>query len=132
MRGMWKAWGVLVCALSLSVGAHSEDVPKIPWKSPVRGYLVDLLCSRQRAGEGVKLGEAHTKMCLQMPPCESSGYAVMTLDNQIYKFDDKGNEKARKLLDRTNQPSNFFVLVSGKVEGDEIEVRKIELVKSPN
>ena len=92
---------------------------------------MDLFCARERAKEGVKLGEVHTRMCLQMPPCESSGYAVMTMDHEILKFDAKGNERVKKMLDKTVQNTNFVVMVWGKIDGDEIEVRKIELVKNP-
>jgi len=132
MSAMRNAWGkavVLAAILGLTPSGWPQDAPKIPSKGPVRGYLVDLLCTRQRAKEGVKLGEVHTKMCLQMPPCESSGYAVMTPDYQILRFDDKGNDKAKKLLEKTNQASNFVVLVSGKIKDDEIEVSRIDLLK---
>ena len=118
-----------VLALVLLASAFCEDQPKPPLKSPVRGYLVDMLCVRQRKSEGVKLGQEHTRMCLRMPNCIKSGYAVMTLDYQILKFDQKGTEKAIKLLDKTDQQQGFVVQVSGKITGDEIQVSKIELLK---
>ena len=126
---MLRNRGILVTVLCLTTLVSAQEAPKAPLKSPVKGYLVDMLCTRERAKEGVKLGEVHTKMCLQMPNCVASGYAVMTPDYQILKFDSKGNEKAKQLIDRTNQTSNFVVLVSGKIKGDEIDVKKIELVK---
>jgi hypothetical protein len=119
----------LLALLAAPVIAQEEAPASL--KSPLRGYLVDLFCARERAKEGVTLGEVHTRMCLQMPPCESSGYAVMTMDHQILKFDAKGNDKVKKMLDKTTQNSNFVVMVWGKIDEDEIEVRKIDLVKNP-
>ncbi len=127
---MHRFWGVLVWSLALVSLTSAQDTPKATLKSPVKGYLVDMLCTRERAKEGVKLGEVHTKMCLQMPNCVASGYAVMTPDYQILRFDSRGNEKATQLIDHTNQTSNFVVLVSGKIKGDEIAVKKIELVRA--
>ncbi len=127
---MPRLWGVLVWSLALVSLTSAQDTPKATLKSPVKGYLVDMLCTRERAKEGVKLGEVHTKMCLQMPNCVASGYAVMTPDYQILRFDSRGNEKATQLIDHSNQTSNFVVLVSGKIKGDEIAVKKIELVRA--
>src|SRR3954469_12091961 len=120
---------VRVLLLALIVPAFAEDQPKPPLKSPVRGYLVDMFCVRERKSEGIKLGQDHTRMCLHMPNCIKSGYAVMTLDNQVLKFDDKGTQKTIKLLDKTAQEQGFVVQVSGKISGDEIQVSKIEFLK---
>lgn len=130
MEGMLRHWRILVSVLCLTTLLSAQETPKTSLNSPVKGYLVDMLCTRERAKEGVKLGEVHTKMCLQMPNCVASGYAVMTPGYQILTFDSKGNQKAKQLIDRTNQSSNFIVLVSGKIKGNQIDVKKIELVKA--
>lgn len=117
---------VLSMAITLPVAAQGPA--KTPLKSPVRGYLVDMLCARQRKAEGVTFGQTHTKMCLQMPPCVKSGYAVMTPDNQILKFDEIGTAKAIKLVGKSKQEKGFVVKVAGKISGDEIKVSKIELL----
>ncbi len=127
---MLRNWGILLSAFCLTLSVSAQEAPKAALKSPVKGYLVDMLCTRERVREGVKLGEVHTKMCLQMPNCVASGYAVMTPDYQILRFDPKGNDKAKQLIDHTTQTSNFVVLVSGKIKGDQIDVKKIELAKA--
>jgi hypothetical protein len=111
------------------IAGFAEDQPKPPLKSPVRGYLVDMYCVRQRKSEGVKLGQVHTKLCLRMPNCVQSGYAVMTPDNQVLKFDEKGTQKTIKLLEKSDQEEGFVIQVSGKIKGDQIEVSRIELLK---
>ena len=128
MRRVSKNLAVpLIFVLLLPVFA--EDQPKPALKSPVRGYLVDMYCVRERKAEGVNLGKQHTRLCLQMPPCVKSGYAVMTSDNQVLKFDDKGTQKAMKLVEKSNQEKGYVVQVSGKISGNEIQVSKIELLK---
>ena len=126
MKRLW------VVTLMFATGlAFAQDAAKVPLKSPIKGYLVDMLCVRQRKSEGVKLGPAHTKMCLRMPNCVQSGYAVMTPDYQILKFDKSGTDKAMRMLEKSSQDKGFWVSVSGKIEGDEIKVSKIELLKAP-
>lgn len=115
--------------LFLLLPVFAQDQPRPALKSPVRGYLVDMYCVRERKAEGVNLGKEHTRLCLQMPPCIKSGYAVMTPDNQVLKFDEKGTQKAMKLLDKTDQEKGYVVQVSGKIAGNEIQVSKIELLK---
>ncbi len=119
---------LLIMVLPLAAQDSKDAAPKAQLKSPVRGYLVDMLCARQRKSEGVKLGQVHTKMCLQMPACVQSGYAVMTPDNQLLKFDKAGTDKAIKLVEKSNQDHGFVIQVAGKIKGDEIQVSKIELL----
>jgi len=92
----------------------------------VKGHLMDIACSARKAR---KAGSAagHTKTCLQMPSCEESGYAVLTDDNQVIKFDHDGNQKAKKFLAGIAKEDNIKVTVSGTVDGDHMSVSKIEL-----
>ena len=56
-------------------------------KKTIKGYLVDVACVTERSSELGTLGIVHTKRCLQMPDCERSGYAVLTGDRKIIRFD---------------------------------------------
>src|SRR5258706_4377185 len=84
-------------------------------KTTIHGYLVDIACVTDRASEGGDLGPAHTKMCLQMPACERSGYAVMDAKNNVYKFDAHGNELAKTLIAATDKEKDWLIIVSGKL-----------------
>jgi hypothetical protein len=128
MRPVSKNLAVSLISLVL-LPVFAQDQPKPALKSPVRGYLVDMYCVRERKAEGVNLGKEHTRLCLQMPPCVKSGYAVMTPDNQVLKFDAKGTQRAMKLLEKTDQEKGYVVQVSGKINDNEIQVSKIELLK---
>jgi hypothetical protein len=110
---------VLVTATALAGGQGK--------KQKLSGYLVDIMCSSEHASEGEAFGAKHSKECLQMADCVKSGYAVLTADNKVIKFDAKGNEEARKAIAASSKTSDFKVTVSGTVSGDSIAVASLEI-----
>jgi hypothetical protein len=106
----------------LASGANQEP-------QTIKGYLVDVACVNQRSSELATLGLKHTKKCLTMPPCERSGYAVLTSDQKVFKFDNKGNEEAKKLINSAQREADFRIVVNGNVIGDKISVIKLRLQK---
>ncbi|HXB20678.1 MAG TPA: hypothetical protein VNV88_04805 [Candidatus Solibacter sp.] len=110
---------VLILFATASISAFAAD-------TAVKGYLMDIACSARTAR---KAGSAvsHTKACLRTPPCEESGYAVLTNDNQVIRFDHDGNERAKKFLADMAKDDNIKVTVTGAVNGDKMTVSKIEL-----
>jgi hypothetical protein len=92
----------------------------------IKGYLVDVACSDRRARKPASL-PAHSKMCMQMPTCNNSGYGVLTEDKRFIQFDEEGNQKASKLLAETSKENDFRIAVTGSMEGDRLKVSKIEL-----
>jgi hypothetical protein len=96
-------------------------------KQKVSGHLVDIMCSSEHASEGEAFGAKHSKECLQMPDCVKSGYAVLTADKKVIKFDAKGNEEAKKAIAATSKEKDIKVTVSGVVEGDSIAVASLEI-----
>lgn len=98
-------------------------------KDTVRGYLVDIACTHQRSNELATIGPTHTKNCLTMPQCERSGYAVLTADQKIIRFDAAGNEKAKKLILLSKRQEDFRITVVGIIGGEQIQVSRIELRK---
>ncbi|HEV3038517.1 MAG TPA: hypothetical protein VHA33_12145 [Candidatus Angelobacter sp.] len=108
---------LLLAAASLS--AFAAD-------TTVKGYLVDIACSSD-LGDRPGFGARHSKKCLQMLPCAQSGYGVLTEDKHVIKFDDKGNEQAKKFIESITKTNDIRVNVTGSVDGDHITVNKIEL-----
>jgi hypothetical protein len=92
----------------------------------VKGHLVDISCSSD-LGQQPGWGARHSRKCLLMLPCAQSGYGVLTEDKQVIKFDDKGNEQAKKFLEGITKPNDIRVTVTGSVDGNQITVSKIEL-----
>ncbi|HEY6306499.1 MAG TPA: hypothetical protein VI488_08610 [Candidatus Angelobacter sp.] len=92
----------------------------------IKGYLVDIACG-QEDGSKPGFGAKHSKECLQMPDCVSSGYGVLTDDKKIIRFDKAGNDQAKKFIDDLKKESDVKVTVTGAVSGDSMTVSKIEL-----
>jgi hypothetical protein len=92
----------------------------------VKGHLVDVACASEE-GQKPNFGAKHSKGCLQMPDCEKSGYAVLTEDKKIIRFDASGNAQAKKFIADLTKKNDIRVVVSGTLNGDHITVSRIEL-----
>ena len=92
------------------------------------GHLVDVSCATE---DGAKpgFGAKHSKKCLQMPECEESGYALLTADNKVIKFDKPGNATAKQFIAKTDKDKDWKVNVTGEVTGDSMTVQSLELQK---
>ena len=92
------------------------------------GHLVDVSCANE---DGAKpgFGAKHSKKCLQMPECEESGYALLTADNKVIKFDTAGNATAKQFIAKTDKDKDWKVNVTGEVNGDSMTVQSLELQK---
>jgi hypothetical protein len=66
-----------------------------------------------------------------MPNCAGSGFAVLSDEGKLYKFDEAGNKNAEELLKNTATKAGVMVAVEGTVEGETVKVTKLtETTKS--
>jgi hypothetical protein len=93
----------------------------------VSGVLMDKMCSAKAAQQGQKAALDHTRQCALMPPCQQSGFGIVTADNRFLTFDDPGNAKALAALKASNKKDNLKVTVTGDVQGDSIKVASLKL-----
>jgi hypothetical protein len=94
----------------------------------IDGYLVDVACATDNAKTPTKdFGAIHTKDCMQMEDCAGTGFAVLTPDDKIIKFDSKSNQLARIFLQGSKKDKDFKVSVTGKLQGDKLSVESINL-----
>jgi hypothetical protein len=122
----------LLFAVALAaLSATAADAPKAarPRKVTLKGTLMDVACATERADDLATLRIKHTRKCLQMPECEKSGFAVLTADNQVIRFDAAGNERAKAVVAATQQQKEIRVKVSGSLLGDQLTVKKLSLVQ---
>lgn len=98
------------------------------------GYLSDVKCAAKgTAGDGANLQtnpEKHTAACMKMPGCAASGYGILVKAEKggnyvFHKFDEKGNEIAKKLLNTTKRADNMHIKVTGVMSKDVIKVETI-------
>src|SRR4030095_1337656 len=93
----------------------------------LNGLLIDNACAGAHAKDpGFKdMVKKHKTSCALMPPCVKSGYAVLTDDGKLYKFDEAGNKSVEALLRDTATKAGVSVAVEVTVDGDTIHVTKV-------
>jgi hypothetical protein len=84
--------------------------------------VVDVACSKKVAADA----DSHTRDCALK--CKESGFAIVTADNQILKFDADGNAKVLKQLKASDKTDHLRVTVSGDVQGDTLKVTSVKLL----
>lgn len=110
--------GALV-VVTLATLALAVDMKATPKTQTLNGYLVDVACSSENAEKPkADFGAKHSKKCLQMPECEESGYALLTADNKIIKFDKESNESAKKFIATTDHDKDWKVTVTGTMNDE--------------
>jgi hypothetical protein len=118
-------WVLSAVALSSVTGAALNSAPS-DHNQTVRGYLVDLVCTREEAGKLATFGHDHTKKCLQMPVCARSGYAVLFSSNEVLPFDEHGNELAGKLIASRHQEKGIVIKATGIRQENIFHVLRID------
>lgn len=119
MQNVTTFTSVLVLVMMFAAAAPGAEL---------EGFLVDTMCSAKVVKGDQKAAAMHTKECIQMPPCEASGYGVVTQGNKFIKFDDAGNEKAVAALKAADKKDNLKVQVTGDVKGDSVSVSNLKLL----
>ena len=121
---------ILLCLLllmTLALPAPAASGKKVK----IKGHLVDIACATEKADNPDYLRTKHTKQCFQMPACVKSGYAVLTPEDKVIRFDEKGNELAKKLIAATTpeQDKDWRIEVRGHLDGEILNVNKLERQK---
>ena len=112
--------------ISLVVAGVSTTMAGQSSGQKISGYLVDSVCA---AGHATEPGYSanHDKKCNLMDGCIKSGYSLVTSDNKVLKFDQKGADLALALIKATDKDKDWKVVVTGKVDGQMIAVNSIAL-----
>jgi len=97
-------------------------------------YLVDVDCANKAiTDDGTNLRtnpEKHTVACLKKPSCMASGYGVIIRHKEtdkytFSKFDEKGDEIAKKLIEAIKKTNNMLIKVRGTMD-KESEIIKVK------
>ena len=109
---MKKMVVVMAAVLALPMFAAAED-----WSNVA---MIDTQCSAKANPD------AHTKACGLA--CAKSGFGIVDKDGNYLKFDAKGNQEAKSLLEGSSKQDHIRVNVSGKKEGNVIQVRSLKMM----
>ena len=82
------------------------------------GTVVDVLCK----GKDIA---SHTRQCALS--CSKGGYGLVLSDGKFVKFDETGNAMALTKLKASAKDKDMKAKVSGKLDGDVIQVATLEL-----
>ncbi|HEV8524802.1 MAG TPA: hypothetical protein VGQ71_09910 [Terriglobales bacterium] len=116
---------IVIVALVAAMAVAGNPAKK---QTKVSGTLVDVACAtEQLQKQKPDFAQKHDKECMTMADCAKNGYALLTADNKVLKFDAEGNEQARKLIAETKKEEDFKATVTGTVQGDTIEVATLTL-----
>lgn len=111
---MKKMCALLIVAFFVPALAFGEDWNNVP--------LVDTQCSTKVKPDP----DAHTRSCAMA--CAKSGFGILDKEGRFLRFDQKGNQQALKLLEKSSKQDHLRVHVSGKEEGQEIHVDTLKLL----
>jgi hypothetical protein len=117
---------VLSIGLALA-GILAFTAPRLAAADTIKGTLMDVSCATGDDADSAAAVAKHDKACLLMAPCVKSGYAVVTSDLKVYKFDGKGNQEASKLIAATDKKDDWKITVTGTLNGDMIAVANLAL-----
>jgi hypothetical protein len=104
---------LVILALALPLLAAAENWDNVS--------MIDTNCSAKAKADP----ESHTRACAMK--CAKSGFGILDKDGNYLKFDDRGNQEAMKLLQNTDKKDHLRVSVSGKKEGDTIQVDSLKM-----
>jgi hypothetical protein len=123
IRLLFVVLGVLTLT---SVGGHASG--RRSAKQDLTGTLVDITCATDPKRNLAKLRSEHTRKCLLMPICAESGYALLTDHDEVLRFNAKGDELARRLIEKHLHTQSWRVSIEGTIQGDQLTVERIRLL----
>lgn len=92
-------------------------VPAIGMAETWTGTIVDVMC------KGRDLA-SHTRECTVT--CAKGGYGLVLGDGKFVKLNEAGNAKTLGLLKKLNKEKDLKAKISGKLQGEVIQVDTIE------
>lgn len=122
MKALALAAGVGAIALALTFGVQAQAK-----QETVKGHLMDVACATKDVAKGAAVIEAHDKKCLLMDGCVKSGYAIVTSDMKVIKFDAKGNEQALQFINATTRDKDWKVTANGTIADGVMSVSSLSL-----
>jgi hypothetical protein len=84
--------------------------------------IIDSHCEAKMKADA----DSHTRDCALM--CAKSGYGIVDQSGNFLRFDAKGNQQAKELLQNSTKKDHLRVDVTGTKDGNTIHVTSIKMV----
>ncbi len=107
-----------ICLLMLIAMALPAFASAQSWSNV---SIVDTQCSTKAKADP----DSHTRDCALT--CAKSGFGILDKDGNYFKFDEKGNQEALKLLKSSSKKDHLRVNVTGSQDGGVIHVQSLKL-----
>jgi hypothetical protein len=114
MKFILSIFLTLLC--SLTIAAKPKDPPIKSYK----GYLMDKMCARGKAGDIAQM-KAHTRTCLSEEACASTGYGVV-VGKKFIPFDKKSNELAAFYIKNHIKENDFEIDALGDMKNGKLHL----------
>ena len=90
------------------------------------GYVVDQHCAGGMASKANAMQKAagHTRDCALMEMCAASGFGIFS-GGKYFKFDAKGSEKAKGLLEKSKLSKGMYFTAVGKIVEGSLQVTSL-------
>ena len=105
---------LLILAMALPAFAVAES-----WNNV---SMIDSQCEAKAKANP----DAHTRACALQ--CAKSGFGIVDQSGNYLKFDEKGNQEAKNLLESSSKKDHIRVEVTGTQDGSTIHVQSLKLL----
>jgi hypothetical protein len=120
-----------LCAMSvlLAAGLTAQNKPAAKTVT-LKGYVVDAMCAAGIAKKTnpMEKAAAHTRDCCFHEACAASGFG-MFYDGKWVKFDPRGSDAAKKVLEASKREKGMYFEATGKMEGETFVVTSLKEAK---
>jgi len=117
----------MVFLIMVSAGQAQTKTVHATKDTVVHGYVIDAMCAHamMKKGNAAEKIPNHTRECCLMESCAASGYGVFS-EGVWFKFDTRGNIKAKQLLEASKRTDHLKAEVSGALKGTTLTVASLK------
>ncbi len=120
---------LLVCSgVALLAAVLPAQTKPAAGTETLKGYVVDVMCAAGIAKKANVMAKAaeHTRACCFHEACAASGFGMFTDGGKFVKFDQRGSDAAKKLLESSRREKGLYFEATGKMEGETFVVKSLK------
>lgn len=93
-----------------------------------KGYVVDVMCAASIAKKAnvTEKAAAHTRECCFHEACAASGFGMFSDGGKFVKFDQRGSDAVKRLLESSRREKGLYFEATGRMEGETFVVKSLK------